>query len=341
MAEIPIKYISLRYKQNYITNTKANMKRLFTLILVLATLASFTACEELMGNLMSPGQQPEEEGPDHDPTVQENWTVIGAVNHWDPTLEQPMEYNEGIYTAEITLYRGMSFCLRMDGAWDVFRGYAFGEDDIIDRNKGAMVSGDGTEFDVMHNGLDIYVDKGGKYLITWNAHTDKMKLELLEEYPDKWTIAGSFNSWNTEALELQWIGEAMPRYYNIEIALNEGDEFLIYHHGAETTTYGKDYDSIIAGSTTMTIIGTTPFVVPKTVTYYFSVDMNAIYPRIYTDSDYYTPTEDIWGVVGLQILGKAVGHHLARGVPVRHDHAIEAPLLAEYILKQPVVTRRG
>lgn len=288
------------------------MKRLFTLFVTLLTSASLmVACEEFLGDSTNPGDDNENVNPDDGnddgngnengdkPSTQGGWGVVGALTHWGTDTDIAMKSSNGIYTAETTLYKGFGFRLRKDGAWIENRGVKYdmaaGHDTFC-----ALIKEDGTEYEVMTDGLDMFVAVAGKYNITWNSNTEKIKVELLNEVNDEWHIVGDFNDWNADATPLVWSAEAMPRTYTAEFAVEEGDEFNIQHLGKSTTFYGTDRNSL--GGDIELVKNGNNFVAPSTGTYSVSLDLNSAYPIVKFTGEGITdtpePTGDVWGIVG-------------------------------------------
>lgn len=237
---------------------------------------------------------------DHDPNVEEPWTVVGAFNQWGSSEEipnVPMTYNDGVYTAELMLYKGMGFRLVL-GHWAVDRG-AMPIDDNESATYCALRGEEDGEFDVRMGASDIYIPVAGRYSIEWNAHTDKMRLTLLQEVSDEWRL---IDDTGRESL-MQWFGKEYPRMFTLDTELESGDKVLFANNRGEyyalITEFeiGTQYDMRVSSEQVY-------FVVPASGDYHIKLDLNGWYPvaTFECDNPVYPESgggiELTWGIVG-------------------------------------------
>lgn len=247
--------------------------------------------------------------PEDNPGDKSAWSMVGAFNNWGLSKSHigldipdiPMSVKGTVHTAEATLYRGMGFKLRKDNDWLHSRGHSYTTDEEYDFYA-AIVDGNGKEFDVMNGGVDIYIPTGGKYLIKWDSATDKMSTTLLEEVEDRWVLTGV--SSQSAGVEFRWLAAQKPRMYIIEdIALSQGDELIITHHGESETVYSNSSDRTYLDMEYKLYPNQTKGLkISYTGTYTIFLDTNAVLPTItLTSGDVVIPENPgsaSWGVVG-------------------------------------------
>lgn len=130
-------------------------------------------------------KQDDEAGEEVVPSYPEelNWNVVGDFNNW---TSFDMTYNEGIYTAEPTIYAGQGFKLRLgddwlneDGSNVPDRGLAWNEE-----TQAYNTYELGVPFAVVQSGSNIVVAVSGVYTISYDVVKDMVTVVLKEEVAD-------------------------------------------------------------------------------------------------------------------------------------------------------------
>ncbi len=257
----------------------------------------------------------EDDDPVVDVPAEENWGVVGDFNGWGTAedgsaSDTKMTYDNGIYTAEIVMYRAMGFKLRKDNAWEVNRGSAV----LNEEGYASRIFGDKKgEFPVAADGADIFVSEPGLYVITWNAIKETMTVVAKANEPvaDSWGLVGSFAASNWESdIDMTWSAESVEdMHYAVEVELAAGDEFKFRQNDAwELDFGGYELPATLKLDENYSLTkGGANIVAPATGTYtiYFYLNWQSPSFKLVCENPTYPeggdPTEPVienWGVVG-------------------------------------------
>ena len=135
-----------------------------------------------------------ENGPDQEVVpVEDNWSVVGTFNEWDPSngLEMVFDADEDAYVARDVIFEATTtnaFKFVLNNSWDGNIGIGEGETLVLGEWMTSYASG-----------VDIPVD-AGTYNIYLSADTSKFKVVKLENNVPvdpslAWAVSGIFTNW--------------------------------------------------------------------------------------------------------------------------------------------------